>query len=45
MNLFGVFKGFTAFCQSENSSIGLLVNCLMVQSAPMKVQKNEINFQ
>ncbi|CAF4402712.1 unnamed protein product, partial [Adineta steineri] len=29
--------GFTAFCQSRNSSIRLLVNCLIVQSEPMKM--------
>ncbi|UJR34086.1 hypothetical protein I4U23_021496 [Adineta vaga] len=29
--------GFTAFCQTRNSSIRLLVNCLLVQSEPMKV--------
>jgi rapamycin-insensitive companion of mTOR len=29
--------GFTAFCQTRNSSIRLLVNCLLVQSEPMKM--------
>ncbi|CAF1119278.1 unnamed protein product, partial [Didymodactylos carnosus] len=29
--------GFTAFCQSSNSSVRLLVNCLLVQSEPMKM--------
>jgi hypothetical protein len=29
--------GFTAFCQTNNSSVRLLVNCLLVQSEPMKV--------
>ncbi|CAF0785114.1 unnamed protein product, partial [Didymodactylos carnosus] len=29
--------GFTAFCQPSNSSVRLLVNCLLVQSEPMKM--------
>ncbi|CAF1398301.1 unnamed protein product, partial [Adineta ricciae] len=29
--------GFTAFCQTRNSSIRLLVNCLLVQSEAMKI--------
>jgi len=29
--------GFTAFCQTSNSSVRLLVNCLLVQSEPMRM--------
>ncbi|CAF1098851.1 unnamed protein product [Adineta steineri] len=29
--------GFTVFCQTRNSSVRLLVNCLLVQSEPMKI--------
>jgi hypothetical protein len=39
-------QGFTAFCQTKNSSIRLLVNCLLVQSEPMKVclKKHRFSF-
>ena len=34
--------GFTAFCQTSNSSVRLLVNCLIVQSEPMKVSHVDV---
>lgn len=38
-----VFRlGFTAFCQTSNSSVRLLVNCLIVQSEPMKVSLADV---